>query len=127
MTNITAVQGDTIVLATAITREDPDTTETEPVDLSSAELVFTAKYDLADADEDALVQLGTDGMLSGIDKSATPTDGRATITIDKEVTESLSKHTVFLYWDLQLEEADGTVTTVDSGRLALTNDATKAS
>src|SRR4051812_7276727 len=127
MTNLTATQGDTIVLATTITRKNPGTGVVAPVDITLADLWFTAKYNLEESDEDALVQLGTKSPLDGIEKSATPTDGKATVTIDPGATEGLSNSTVFLFWDIELEEADGTVTTVDSGRLALVNDATKAS
>jgi hypothetical protein len=127
MTNFTATQGDTISLSTKITREDPDTSEVNPVDITSADLWFTAKYNLSDDDANALIQLGTRSPLTGIDKSATPTDGKATVTIPASATKGLSDQTVFLFWDIELEEADGTVTTVDSGRLALVNDATKAS
>lgn len=125
MTNFTSKQGDTIVLASTITRPDPFTGEVGPVDITLAKLFFTAKYNLSDSDEDALVQLGTDSPLSGIERSATPTDGKAVITVPADVTDGLSDETVFVFWDLQMEEADSTVTTLDFGRLALTKDATR--
>lgn len=128
MTNITATQGDTIVLATTITRKDPDTGAQNAVDITSAKLWFTAKYDPSDTDLDALVQLGSaETNLDGIAKSATPTDGKAQVTIPATITQDLDPNTVFVYWDIAMEEADGTITTVDWGRMALTNDVTKVS
>lgn len=126
MTNLTATQGDTIALATTITRKNPETGVVAPVDITAAKLWFTAKYDLSQSDADAVIQLGSaETDFDGIDKSQTPTDGKAVVTIKSDLTQDLSPQTVFLFWDIQMEEADLTVTTVDSGRLALVNDATK--
>ena len=93
-----------------------------PLDLTDAALTFTAKRNLDDEDEDAVI-LKTDG--AGIEVAVDPTDGLATLTIDPEDTEDLA-HSIVLYWDLQVEDAVGGVQTPLSGRLSVKADVTRS-
>lgn len=83
-------------------------------DLTGATVRFTAKRKLTDADGDAVIA-----------KTATVLDAEAgvfRVTIDPGDTSSLSACT--LSYDVQITEADGTVTTTQKGTLAIVLDAT---
>jgi hypothetical protein len=133
MAHLTAKKGDTIPLEVAMNRSAPgelphSAPVVTPVDLTgSVEIWFTAKRSFTDLDDDAVIRLGTlNTGLSGI----TVTDaanGRARVIIPAAATAGLEPGTVFLVYDVQLLELDGTLTTVDSGRLALVDQVTRDS
>lgn len=112
---ITAKRGDTIELSVTVTRSGA------AVDLTDADLTFTAKRRYSDADADAVVQktLG-----DGIAVVGDAEDGEILVTLDPEDTDSLTRQTVLLC-DVQLVESDGRVTTVASGTLTITPDVTR--
>lgn len=97
------------------------------VNLTGAKIWFTAKRAFADADNAALIALSTD--TAGI----TITDalnGLATLVIPPASTSSLTTPTppapLTLYYDIQVKESDGTVTTVQQGRLHIRGDVTRS-
>lgn len=93
-----------------------------PVDISSADMWFTAKHQLADADADAVFQKETG---SGITLT-TPASGIATVTISPSDTASLTR-TTSLWYDVQLKQTNGRITTVQQGLLRLQLGATVVS
>jgi hypothetical protein len=124
-TNLTLHKGDTHYLEVAVTREDSNGVD-QPVNITDAKLWFTAKVDAKDLDEDAIIQKGTTNTtLSGIDITDAA-GGEAVIKLDAADTE-VGIGTQFLYWDLQMKETDNTITTLNSGRLALSDQITQAS
>jgi len=132
MAHLTAKKGDTIPLEIAMNRSTPGELPhsapiTAPVDLSgSVKIWFTAKRSFADADDDAVIRLGTVNTgLAGVTVTDA-LDGRARVVIPSEATDALEAGTVFLVYDVQLLELDGTLTTVDSGRLAIVDQVTAA-
>jgi hypothetical protein len=126
MADISARKGDTIPIEVRMTRSVPgidpfDEPLTYPVDLSgSVKIWFTAKRAHTDPDASAVIRLGTTNTgLSGVNVENPPNEGRARVTIPPASTTGLEAGTVFLIYDVQLLELDGTVTTVSNGRLAL--------
>ena len=90
------------------------------LDLTSMSVAFTAKAGLLDPDIDAvIVKDETDGIVIG----ATPTDGTITLTLLPEDTEGLADATR-LYWDIQVDDGIGGVTTGLSGKLVVSADVT---
>ena len=65
------------------------------IDLTAAELTFTAKRHIGDSDDDAIIQLTTPTDIEVT--SATTAD----INIPASATEDLTRETL-LYWDLQI-------------------------
>lgn len=114
--SLTVKRGDTIDLEVPILRDDV------AVDLTGADIWFTAKRRLTDADADAVAQKS---IGSGIVVVGDAADGTVLVTLDPADTDSLTKQTV-LTCDIQLVEADGRVTTVASGTLTVELDATRS-
>lgn len=110
-------RGDTIRLLITATRDDA------PLDLSTAaEITFTAK--LKKSDDDAAPTTIQKTLGSGVEL-LDPTGGTAVVTLDPADTDALLKQTTYLC-DVQLDEADGTRTTLAEGTLKLTLDVTRA-
>ena len=125
VTNFTLKKGDTHYLEVLVTRKDQDGVD-QPVDLTGAGMWFTAKNKISDDDIDAVIRKGTSNVsLTGIDITGA-VDGEALVTLQPNDT-AVGKGTVFLVWDLQLEESDGTITTLNGGRLALSDQVTVSS
>lgn len=119
---ITAARGDTIRLEIAATRPDEDGVS-QPIDLTTATLFFTAKLSKADADAALTTIQKTTG--AGIDLLASDDDNLALVTIDPADTDALTAKTTYVA-DVELVEADGVVTTIASGKLIVTLDVTRA-
>lgn len=108
--------GDTVLFDLAITRDGL------PVDLTGATLWFTAKRSPADVDADAVFQKSTGSGISVSDAAG----GLARVTVAPTDTSTLSNTDQTLECDVQLKEADGTVTTVARGQLILIPQITRA-
>lgn len=102
--------GDTIALQVTLSRNGV------PIDLTGATLWFTAKDDLDDLDADAVFQKKTGGLGIAVTSAV---NGQATVTIPPADTASLVNEPQTLECDVQLLEADGTLTTVARGQLIL--------
>lgn len=88
-----------------------------PLDISGGTLIFTAKYGDRDNDDQAVFQLTTVPG-EGIEVED-PASGVAIATIDRIHTIHLANAKILLRYDWQLEEADGTVTTLEVGTLTV--------
>lgn len=95
--------------------------------LANTKLWFTAKRSLSDADGDAVIakSAGVGGGPGGITVPAAAPGNVANIGITDADTTELTG-TARLYYDVQLEEPDGTKTTVARGTLPVIADVTKA-
>lgn len=129
MTNLTVVQGDTINLTIPVYTGVAFTQSGEavgiPADLSDPNMKvwFTAKASYLVADDDATIQAGTTNTgLTGV-QITDGFGGIVSVAVDAPV---LSNQTAWFMWDAQLQEPDGTRTTIDRGRLALTPQVTRA-
>lgn len=109
-------RGDTISIALTISRNG------SAIDLTGATIWFTAKEAVEDADVDAVFQKTT---ADGITIDDAP-NGRATVVIEPADTAALGDDPVTLLCDVQVEEADGTTSTVAEGVLRITPDVTRA-
>lgn len=118
---LTRTRGDTIRLLVTATRPDEAGVD-QPVDLTGATLTFTAKLKITDADDAVTTIQKTTG--AGIEVLAAD-EGTAVVTLEPEDTEGLLVKTTYLA-DVQLDESDGTRTTVASGKLIVTPDVTRA-
>lgn len=126
--NLTAPRGDTIVLCGAVTKKinGVDT----PYDISdpAIKIWFTAKRSVADADADAVFKYGTaTAALTGVAITDGP-GGLYTVTIPKADQGSLvGTESLFLVYDVQMEETGPIVTTLSKGRFVLKQDVTRTS
>jgi len=119
--HLTAPRGDTTVLEFTVTRSGV------PVNLTGLKIWFTVKTDRSVADASATIRKGTAATgMSGITLPGAGTDGRYWVQIDPADTSSLADGTQWFYYDTQIREADARVTTVETGRFAVTTDVTKA-
>lgn len=109
-----AVRGDTLSFTATVTQS------AAPVDLTAAQVWFTAKHSATDADPGIFQKtIGSGIAVSGTDHNL------LTITVDPADTAGLDAPTT-LHWDLQIKEAGGRVTTVAGGTIALAADITRA-
>jgi hypothetical protein len=97
------------------------------VNLTGAKVWFTAKRAWTDADSAAVIALSTDlGGITITDASA----GTARLTIPPAATASLTTppppSPLTLLYDIQVKEADGSITTVQQGHLLVRADITRA-
>lgn len=112
---LTAKRGDTIDLLVLVTRDNA------AVDLTGADVWFTAKRSLRDADVDAVVQKTIGNGIVVTDALA----GEALVTIDPSDTNGFTRETR-LFCDVQVIEPSGRITTVADGTLTITLDVTRA-
>ena len=110
-------RGDTPTFTITITRSDV------PVDITTALLWMTAKYKLEDPDGAAVFQKVSP---SGGIVLSDPTNGIAKATLEPGDTTGIAVPSP-LFYDVQMKEADGTITTVANGRLRVALDSTIAS
>jgi hypothetical protein len=109
-------RGDTRTFSLTVKRQNL------PVDLGGCLLTFTAKRAIADADAAAVVQKAIGSGLTVTDEAG----GLAEFTVESADTDGLTTVPVTLEWDVQLVEADGTVTTVARGQWQILADVTRA-
>jgi hypothetical protein len=112
--NLIAKRGDDETFAITITGTDGG-----PFDLTDCEVQFTAKRRL-DPDEDAVIVKTLD---DGIEVT-NPSGGLATLSISSGDTSGLPPHRIGLYYDIQITDADGLITTPIEGRLTVRPDVT---
>lgn len=94
-----------------------------PVDLTAADIWWTAKVDLALEDtEGSSFQLST--LSSGVAISGAPTGGAVKITIPSSATVNLIDDTLF-FWDLQVKQGS-VITTHEVGVVLVVRDVTRA-
>lgn len=118
--NLTIVRGDTKKWTITIARNGV------AVDLTGAYLWFTAKNSVSDTDDQALVALvsAVPNMQGSIVISTPASLGTAIMTFNPAATDFITPP-VNLQYDVQLEEADGTLTTVAVGYIQVTPDVTR--
>lgn len=114
MGDLSIVRGDTVLIDLTVTRDGA------PVSLSGASLWWTAKRRTSDADAAAVIAKTT---AAGITVTDAP-GGKARVTITAAETAALTD--TLLYWDAQVRETSGTVSTVASGQVAIAPDVTRA-
>lgn len=97
-----------------------------PLDLSltGVKAWFTIKYYLDDKDVKALAQVTFAG--GGIAPRDVPTSGRVRVTIAAAVTGYILEGTTRLYYDLQILDGAGRVTTIEKGLFLVDPDVTRA-
>lgn len=121
MSDIIMVKGDTAVFDVPITRYNPTTDEYEPVSLTGAKAWFTAKRNSYEADDtNAVIAKNSTDDPANVAMSSNV----VRVIIDPEDTEDYPDR--WLVYDLQIKEADGTVTTVEYGSIEFVRDRTKA-
>lgn len=117
MSDLKAFKGDTNVYDLTVLRLDA------PVNLSTAKMWFTAKNDKDDLDADAVIALNTDDTPTQV-FFPFPLQGKAQIIVEPSDTTDLIANA--FYYDVQIVEASGLVTTIASGVLHVEDDVTKA-
>jgi hypothetical protein len=123
LAELTAVRGDTITIRLTITRPDANLVP-QPVNLTGA--VIRATFKLSPDDPDpGIVQLGTDTTPAQFTLNTPLADGIATMELLPSDTHDLEAPTV-IYWDAQLVESNGRVSTVADETLILVVDITRA-
>jgi|SRR5579859_1975040 len=97
-----------------------------PLDLTpiSVRVWFTIKYYLGDADQNAVAQATL--MNGGISFRDVSTSGHITVTIAAANTVNVAEGTTKLYYDLQVLDSTGRVTTVEKGLFIVDPDVTRA-
>lgn len=116
MSDIKGVRGDTNVYNIVVLRQDT------PIDLTGAKVWFSAKRQRTDLDADAIILLDSAG--GGIN-IYDPLHGKLQVIVPPSDTEDLDEEEV-LYYDVQLKEANGIITTIASGKITITLDVTRA-
>ena len=92
------------------------------IDLTSATIRFTAKYDYFDADTSAVIKLDNGG-LGGITVTSA-TDGEGEVNIPKTATLALPFHRVDLVYDLKVRLPNGKEHTIARGAFVVHPNAT---
>lgn len=115
--NIQMRRGDTTVFDVAVTRYNPITGRDEPV-TTMTKAWFTAKKTRADADAQAIISYNS--LDDNVNCFITSNVVRVIIAAADTAT-LLEK---WFEYDVQIRETDGTITTVQSGRLEILKDAT---
>jgi len=119
MSDITRKRGDTVILPFTATHGSG------VLNLTGAELWFTAKDGIKDNDVDAIIQKTIGNGITVLSAIA----GTLEVKIEPADTEeiNIAGSEKSFVWDLQVKTADDDVYTLDSGTLTLTPDVTRAS
>ena len=117
MTMLEATRGDDETYELTILAADQ-----QPVNLTGAQLWFTAKRSHHHSDAEAIIRKTIGAGITVVDAAA----GRADVKVDAADTAGLPADQLQLVWDCQLKDASGQVSTVDSGRLVIVPDVTVA-
>jgi hypothetical protein len=115
MTDIQMPKGDTQTFDVFVTRVNQVTGVEEIVPLAGARAWFTAKKVSTDSDANAII--AKDSVTDPSEVVITDVEGKVTITIIP--ADTVSYPGKYLEYDVQVKEVDGTVTTVQKGRLEL--------
>jgi len=113
MTDIQIPKGDSETFDVFVTRANEDTGVEEVVPLTGAKAWFTAKKESTDADVDAII--AKDSVADPSEVVITGIEGKVRITITP--ADTVSYDGKYLEYDVQVKEVDGTVTTVQKGRI----------
>jgi hypothetical protein len=113
MTTLSMTRGDDRTLDLAVTFDGA------PVDLSGAQLWWTAKMRHLDTDADAVIRKSSADGITVVDAAG----GLATVAIKPEDTATLPGSNA-LWWDLQVKSG-GLVHTIAKGRLVVNADVTR--
>ena len=105
--------GDTKVITLTLTDQDD-----QPINLTGATVYLTIKKSARDADTEAVLQ-------KTVTTHSSPTTGETVINISPADTRD--KKAGKYYYDIQLTEAEGKVTTINIGRWELLQDITHTS
>lgn len=97
-----------------------------PIDLGAfgVKVWFTVKYWLRDADSAALAQPTLEN--GGILPRDSDASGRIRVTLESTTTQYILEGTTKLYYDLQVKDADGRISTVERGLFLVDPDVTRA-
>lgn len=99
------------------------------LDLTGAKLWFTAKVALSDADAAAVIQLdtATGAVANGEILIESPAaNGKVTVKLNTAATSAVPDAGVTWFYDIQLKESTGVITTLETGTLRVEPDVTKA-
>lgn len=94
-----------------------------PLDLTGAKIWFTAKNNYVDPDNQAVIALATD--TSGVLITDAPR-GLARVDVPPLATRSFPDGIVQVVYDVQLKDATGFITTVESGTLKVYPDVSRS-
>jgi len=124
MPDIRVTRGDTLVFDVYATRFNETTELDEPIPLAGAKAWFTVKRATRDPDNQAIISVNTADDPTKI-LIANPAGGQIRVDLDPADTLILPKS--YLPYDVQILEADGTVTTVSRGSVEVDRDTTVSS
>lgn len=110
-------RGDTNVYNLSVIRQNA------PVNITDGKLWFTAKLDQDDPDSAAYISLNSEDNPNQV-MLVTPQQGKAQIVLVPADTDGLT--VTALWYDLQLQESTGVITTVQSGILKIQKDVTRS-
>ncbi len=113
-------RGDTVVIDYDLV--DPDLGAPLDLTLPGVKVWFTVKYYLDDKDVKALAQLT---LGAGIATRDVLTSGRIRVTLPATVTAQVNEGATRLYYDLQVLDGTGRVTTVEKGLFVVEPDVTR--
>lgn len=103
------IRGDDVSLDITFTDQNGD-----PVDLTDTTVFFTVKRKLSETDEEAIIT-------KEITSHTNPTNGETNVSLSKEDTDQkLGDY----FWDLQLIDEDGKITSSKFGQLQIVPDVT---
>lgn len=109
--SINIIRGDDVSITIKFTDSDGN-----PIDLTGATVYFTAKNNLSDADNDAVLS-------ADITSHSNPTNGETVLTFADTDTDGLTVKSY--YYDLQLKTAAGKISSVKAGKLNILEDVTR--
>lgn len=96
---------------------------TSPVNITGYTITFTAKYEYALYDNQAVAQL--DNMSLGGVVITTAATGQFSVTMPNTATRTFADGPVSLVYDIQLVSGSGVVSTVEEGLLSVFPDVTR--
>ena len=115
-------KGDSSSWDVFVTRYDPVTHLDAAVNLTGAKAWFTAKRTSRDLDADAIIKKDSTTNPTQVTIVAPATQGKVRISLIP--ADTVNHNGRWLQYDVQVREADGTVTTVAEGKLEFTKQAT---
>lgn len=118
MTDIEMTRGDSATFDVAVTRYNAATHVNDLVTPDKA--WFTAKANARDSDDSAVVALNSEDQ----PEQVLITTGSIRIKLDPEDTAEYLQR--WLVYDVQILESDGTITTIEKGKMQLSADVTLA-
>lgn len=120
MADLEAVRGDTNIYEITVLRENL------PVDITNAKIWFTVKNNKTDDDGDAVIAKNTTDHNTQVVKLSPATAGKVQLILSHDDTKDFTSDQA-LYYDVQMRELNGVLTTVASGIFRVKLDVTVAS